>query len=338
MSRAAEVARRLGEGATVDELAVEWGVTTDSIRRYDRTGRELGVIPEVVSQPIPDIDISNIWDAIEGQTVKEIARSQSQGQASLKFDTQDPIGISFLSDQHLGSLGADMGRMREDAAIIRETPNLFAVLSGDFLDNFIVPKLVGPMRDAVIPIETQWMLVEHYLEMFDDKILAVVGGNHDAWAKKFSGVDVLEKLVKKRKVLHDDSEWQLELNVGPERYKMAIRHKAKYNSVYSETHSAKQLLRLARVPADVEIVVLSHTHNPALEHFRWGANGPRLVIRTGTYKLGDPFVREVGFSPGGHMIPTVILHAGEHYFEGVNRIESAARYLGSIIGNESSLT
>jgi hypothetical protein len=186
------------------------------------------------------------------------------------------------------------------------------------------------MRDAVIPIKTQWKLVEHYLEMFGDKILAVVGGNHDAWSKKFSGVDVLEELVKKRKVLHDNSEWQLTLKVGHENYKMAIRHSAKYTSAYNETHSAKQLWRMARIPADVDVVVVSHTHNPSIEEFIWGANGPRLAIRTGTYKLGDCYVREIGFSPGGYAIPTVILHPNFHHCEAVTRIESASRYLDSL--------
>ena len=276
------------------------------------------------------MDTEAIWAAIENQTPKEIARHRARGKATLAFATKCPIGVTLLSDQHLGSLGADMGRMREDAAIIAETPNLFAVLSGDFLDNFIVPKLSGPMRDSVIPIKTQWKLVEHYLDMFGDKILAVVGGNHDAWSKRFAGIDVLEQLVKKRKVLHDDSEWQLTLNVGRETYKIAIRHSAKYTSAYNETHSAKQLWRMARIPADVDVAVVSHTHNPSIEEFIWGANGPKLAIRTGTYKLADSFEREIGFSPGGYAIPTVVFHADTHYCEAVKRIESASRFLDSL--------
>jgi len=48
---------------------------------------------------------------------------------------QSPVALAFVGDVHLGSNGTDYERAFREAEIISTTPQMYAVLCGDLLDN-----------------------------------------------------------------------------------------------------------------------------------------------------------------------------------------------------------
>ena len=316
-------------GMGIREIADSLSVKEETISRYLRSAPKseepvihIDLPPEALAETPEDL-----WNAVKScsATPQKVAHNNK---AKITIETDSPIGLVFLTDQHLGSAKADMARMEHDAKVIAETPGLYAVLGGDLIDNFIFGgKMLSTVLDAEVRIEKQWALAEHYLSMFGDKILAIVAGNHDNWTKRVAGIDYLHKLARKKRVLYDPHEWQLKFKVGKVMYNILLRHQARFNSSYNLTHVCKQLLRMGRYKDIPDVVVLGHHHTAALEYWIWGGR-PRLAIRTGSYKLEDEFAVAHAFDTTQlHMAPTAVLYPDKFEMLGLPDIDTAAEFI-----------
>lgn len=232
--------------------------------------------------------------ALAAQRQRE-ALQDKRRRARISFPPE-PVALVFLSDLHFGSPGTDYRAAREDAELIARTPGMWAIFHGDGIDNFVASTLAHARRGAPVTLAQEWALLRGWLEWLGGKLLATVSGNHDAWTQKLAGVDYLQNLLPPH-VLYDPAELVLTLEVGRARWRVLIRHKTRYNSIYNALHGIKQTVRLGQHDAD--IAVAGHVHRGAV-YEPWYMHGKRrLAILTGAYKVDDDYAREEGFLGGG---------------------------------------
>ena len=333
MGRAQQAADLLARGWSVGKIAEYWKVEKDSVRRYLSSAKQYGLKSAQVvveSRPAPPKKPEDVWTEMEVATSNHLAESDTKNKARIRIDTDKPVGIAFIGDQHIGGMGVDMAAMRRDAEIIAATPNMFAILGGDLLDNFILRKMAHVSRDNRFSIEEQQRAALHYLDTLGPSLLAVTGGNHEAWTQKESGVDILARLVDQcgqENLLYDPHRWRIELALGDYEYGIGIQHKAKGNSEINPTLGPKKALFLGVFDASTHVSVAFHTHTPSIETIHWGENGRRLAIKGSTYKMRDVFGLEHGFPATASWIPSAFFWPDRFHYEGQVDVENAAGYL-----------
>ena len=266
-----------------------------------------------------EFDGPSEWARAEKRGVNNIRKAQKRGKFNVSFDS-GPIAISVISDQHIApNTACDFVRMKEDAELIRNTPGFYAVFGGDGVDNHI------KHRSAMIGSRTnpdeQWRLFDYYLQLFGDKILAVISGNHDAWTAQIGGVDYLSKLAEKNKICYAPAEARLNINVAGQEYKMVVRHQTgRFNSSLNQTHAVKRFYEYCEDTFD--ICVIGHHHEAAVEMFiRHGLK--RYAARPGSYQISSPYSHQYGFANAIPTCPTFILFPKERRMIGFADVRDA---------------
>lgn len=279
------------------------------------------VKPVVTSEYQPP-ETSGRWEQIAEENAEKIRRVQQQGRISVSF-SHGLVGLVAVSDQHIApGTACDMRRMKADAELIRDTPGLYCVLGGDGVDNHI------KHRSAVLhgkAIETQWELYEEYLAILGPKVLAVISGNHDHWTQQFAGVDMVARLAKNGSVCYAPHEAFLTVRVGPQTYRVAIRHQYRFNSATNQTNAVKRWWDMG--PEEWDIGILCHHHESALEPFvRHGKT--RWAARPGSYQVTSDHSRQYGFNDTRPTCPTFILFPDRNHVIGFPDVSDAVWALG----------
>ena len=266
-----------------------------------------------------EFDGPSEWARAERKGVSNIRKAQKRGKFNVSFDS-GPIAISVISDQHIApNTACDFVRMKEDAELIRNTPGFYAVFGGDGVDNHI------KHRSAMIGSRTnpdeQWRLFDYYLQLFGDKILAVISGNNDAWTAQIGGVDYLSKLAEKNKICYAPAEARLNINVAGQEYKMVVRHQTgRFNSSLNQTHAVKRFYEYGEETFDIGVI--GHHHEAAVEMFiRHGLK--RYAARPGSYQISSPYSHQYGFANAIPTCPTFILFPKERRMIGFADVRDA---------------
>lgn len=245
----------------------------------------------------------------------------------IKFDTW-PVGIAFVADNHIGAEGTDYRRMFAEAELMASTPNLYVVQVGDLVDNMIIGKLMRERMSTSVTIPEEWALAKRYLELLGGKLLAVVGGNHDAWTKAVAGFDQLREMVALQKPgkLYDAHELYFQINVGTVAWPVRIRHKWGYHSILNPTHGIERGFERDQ-SRPFTLGVGAHTHVSGLSR-QFNAGGRTgLAVLCGSYKVHDNYAMQLGApTPNGSTAVTVIFHP-EHGMVGYDRLETAVERL-----------
>lgn len=306
-------------------LAKELGINPGNLKsawlRYkDRKPH----VPASVTSPAAqfDTDPAELWKRAEGVTDKDVAKTLVERFVDVTIQDDRPIGIPFISDQHIATRGpVQLKAMRQDAELIAQTEGMYPVLGGDGPDNHI--KHLAAMIAAGSKVSEQWVLYDHYLGMFRD-ILAVISGNHDDWTPDVAGVNKVSDLARARKIHYSPDEVVIRLSLNGQPYRLGIRHQYRMNSSYNLTHACKQWLRMGQDDWDVGVVC--HHHEAAVEPFmhqsvlRWAG-------RPGSYQVLSGYSRRYGHNQSRPTCPTFILYPGERRIQGFPDVWDAASYL-----------
>jgi len=263
------------------------------------------------------------------KTEKALLRERGVG-----FNGDKPIGIAFISDQHINEHDkTGWRRMMEDADKVRQTPGLYAVLGGDAVDNHCA--ITAAMLLSGSRPSREWEMFEEYLGVFGQgKVLLAVGGNHDLWTRKLTGYDPAQKLCKLASIPYFPHEGFLKLIIGKNKYIVGVRHKFRCHSMYNETHAVKQWLRFGDVRWHVG--VLSHHHKSAIEVFYDGGE-KRIAVRPGSYQTETDFAVSIGAPRAMPLCPVVVFMAGRHEmvpFAGLT--DEATRFLQLVRGGKNA--
>jgi hypothetical protein len=299
-----------------------------------RAARSPAVAEQIGEPDRPDVTplwkgegVADLWAKAEEQN--EVAVNKAITRSKFEVDLgNDPVGISFVSDQHISvSNSVCLRKMREDAELIAESPGLYACVGGDGVDNHV------KHRSALLAAKStpgeQWLLYEYYLGLFAHKIIAMISGNHDAWTKGFAGLDMVHWIAEKNRICYAPAEAHLDVTVGGYEYLVSFRHQYRMNSSFNETHAVKQWLRHGDTPFDVGCVC--HHHTPALEEgLVMGEH--RIFCRPGSYQITSAHSRQYGYNITTPTCPTVIFYPGERKLMGFYSVRDAAKWLRMELG------
>ena len=280
----------------------------------------------VESQWKDDYDPVKAWESAEKRGRKAIRKAINNGVFDVNFE-KGPIAISVISDQHIapGST-CNFERLREDAELIRDTPGFYAVFGGDGVDNHI--KHRSALIHAQSSPDQQWKLFDHYLQLFGDKILTIISGNHDAWTAQIGGVDFLGEIAKQNKICYAPAEARLNISVAGQEYKMMVRHQTgRFNSSLNQTHAVKRHYEYGTDLFDIGVIC--HHHEAACEAFiRHGLK--RYAARPGSYQILSPYAHQYGYSRAIPTCPTFILFPEERRIIGFDDVKDAVWAWGNL--------
>jgi len=323
------------EGRTVEDI--DWQEEAEEMRRSSNVPVKV-YTEEPVDKQRPVVtsewddddkeDVAEMWKRAEARNEKAVKRVMHRARFHTDLGDDEPIVISFISDQHIDSGSAVcLKRMREDAELIKETPNVYALLGGDGVDNHI------RHRAAVLAARSQptdqWKMYDHYLQIFDGKILAMISGNHDAWTFQHAGVDMVQRIAEAQKICYAPAEAHMDIKMGSYTYKVSFRHQYRMNSSFNETHSVKQWLRHGEVQFDVGCVC--HHHTPAMEE-ALVAGQHRFFCRPGSYQLTSHYSRQYGYNLTTPTCPSVVLYPNERKMVGFYNIRDAVKWVRMELG------
>jgi transposase len=248
-------------------------------------------------------DWSASWHASEKDNAKRIEAARERHTFDLDIPSDKPVAFSFISDQHITTGNTvDLQRMREDAELIASSEGVYAILGGDACDNHIKHR-VAILASRCQPSD-QWRLFDFYLSIFASKIAVVISGNHDLWTDQIGGVDVLRRIILDKRLHYAPDEARLNVTVGGQLYKLAVRHQYRFNSTMNQLHTVKQWWRFGEEEFDVGCVC--HHHEPAAEDFL--AHGQwRWACRPGSYQITSGYSRQFGYNRTFPTCPTVVL-------------------------------
>ena len=275
-------------------------------------------------------EIHDVWASIEEMSSSSISNMENARWAEINFNANRYIGVALASDQHIGNTFTDHERMREDADLIRTTPNCFVIHAGDFIDNFMTDKPRPTMKQK-IPPSIQWKLCDHYLSMFGDKILAVVAGNHDLWTSGLTDYDPLSKKILDMNVIYHQHELNIRLVVNNIPYNFSIRHMRRGNSSIHPARIVKKMWEDGE--CDFDIGVIGHHHTPVIEPFaRHGLE--RWAIRPGSYKVIDGYAEMLGFPADRTTCPMAILSPDRRHIQVFTDLRDGVSTLKTLNGDK----
>jgi len=261
-------------------------------------------------------DIENLWDYVEeNQHIKRSDFPQI-------FLPNKPFAIVFLSDLHIGSSGVDYKQVRIDAETVKNTENMYAVFHGDGIDNWIIPKLAPLQRGQLIPFDKEIALFKAWLTTIQEKLIAVVAGNHDNWTTKMSGIDWLHGIVAPH-ALYDSQQMIFDVNFGGKSLRICVRHKWRGTSIHNPTHG----LERASKDIDADIYVGGHTHIGTLFRGFVVRNKYRIAVLTGTYKNHDNFARELNLPDSMHSGSGAVIVDVDGTMTWTQNVQEAAAYV-----------
>lgn len=245
---------------------------------------------------------TGLWDKKAQASREYITNFRGKNTITISVPLHRWIGVAFIADMHLGSDGVDYDRARRDAEEIGRRDDMFAILGGDGIDNFITPKIISALIDSSSNPAQELALLDEYVGFFNDSILAMISGNHEDWSYALSGIDCLEGIAKKHRILYSKADYHITLKFDKVSYRLYIRHKYRFNSSYNLTHAVKQMLRMSSYTFDIGVI--GHHHEAAVEFFIW-KDRYRLAIRNGSYKIADGHSRKEGYNGATCIMPAV---------------------------------
>lgn len=229
------------------------------------------------------------------------------------------ISIVPLADLHIGSLYTDYNSMKNDVEYISNMPCTYVILLGDLIDNMIWKKSDA---DELTGVKMQLLLLEEIFNKLQDKIIAIITGDHEKFTEVASELDIYRDYFHKFSI---DWGTRLIIHVNSNQYRILARHRYRYNSSQNLTNTVKRMMEKVN---DADIGIVAHTHIPAYEMF-YLRGTPRYAIRVGSYKRGDNFLEKNSILEGTPIFPTILLGTDKHYINVVSSPQEANFYISN---------
>ncbi len=278
-----------------------------------------------------------VWRRVSERSERRLEWEKSRHHNRTLLSGGLPVGISFISDQHITTDGSsNLKQMEEDARVVADTPGMYAIMGGDSVNNHIKHRS-AILNTASVP-SVEYQLFEHYLSMFgENKILAIISGNHDDWSKDSAGVDMIGMIARSNGLLYapdfvvlsvglaDSSEKGEETSLTT--YRIKVRHKYRFESSFNLGHAIKRMWEMDS--DDFDVGVLCHKHEGHIETFSKHGQ-QRWAIRPGSYQEHSVYARRHGYSASVPSCPTVIFNPRERGMIALQNVNVASKVLTSL--------
>ena len=256
------------------------GARASNLKMVDATQEES------VEYPIEDLIASSA-----GKQTKESKAARHRRTIELPAE---PVGIMCFGDPHVDNEGCDWAQLYDHVSLGQRTEGVLAACVGDMQDNWI-GRLARIYSESSCTASDGWRLSEWFLSSM--QWIAMVGGNHDAWAHG-PGVDPMKWLTDKCGVMcyaPDEIRISLTWRGEPELEPVVwvLRHDFGGRSWYHPTHGPH---KEAMLDGKCHILTAGHIH-------QWGELTTEQrhgrvtnAIRVRGYKRQDAFAISKGFS------------------------------------------
>lgn len=186
-----------------------------------------------------------------------------------KFPDRQNIKVYPIADVHLGAIECMEDMWGKFCKMILADKNAYLILAGDLINNNVRNSLGSPFEQVYRP-RTQKQLMVEYLAPLRDRILCMVGGNHEARTIKDTdsspAYDIAAKLDLEH-VFREDMAF-LKIAFGDSRgdgkknpcYTFCVVHGAG-SSIYT-TNAAMRAERFGMAIDGCDCVIEGHIHKP----------------------------------------------------------------------------
>jgi len=237
------------------------------------------------------------------------------------------IIICPLYDMHIGEPACDIEMVEKEIEFIKNTPNAYAIIGGDVIDN-TTKNSIGDVYRAKLTPQQQLEQICAYLKPIKNKIIAMVSGNHEERTWRESGIDLLGcvamNLGIEERYAEEGAVIFIKYGFKKTRTKKQNGYIPLQYTIYA-THGAgggrklgAKANRLYDVGdiIDVDCVVCGHTHEPICfkkTFFRIDQTQQtviekeRLYVNTGSFLKYASYAEKKGYSPSARVMPKVYL-------------------------------
>ena len=231
------------------------------------------------------------------------------------------IEIHPLADLHIGDMSCDFKAILDELEYIKNTPNCYCVLDGDLMDTAIASSIGDTYASSHTPMEQ----LKECVNLFDpikNKILAVVGGNHENRIYKTDGIDITELMCHQLGIADRYSPTTALIFM---RFGRDSKHNRKMCYTMYMTHGAgggrkeggkiNRLADLATI-VDADIYLMAHTHSPAAFRNCFYRADPRnnnitktehLFVNTAAWLRYGGYGDKQGYKPASNINPVICL-------------------------------
>ncbi len=234
----------------------------------------------------------------------------------------EAIEILPLADFHIGDSLSDWELIQNLLKRVEERPNCYCILGGDLMDTAIASSIGDTYAANIQPMEQLKFCVKLF-EPIKDKILAVVGGNHESRVYKNDGLDMTQVMCSQLGIgaRYSATTVMLFARVGkdvetrhnnrPIVYRIYVAHGS--GGGRKEGSKIQRLVDLSEI-VDADLYICAHTHLPATlktDFYRTHKNMLQLVTHTfvntaAALKYGG-YGDTKGYRPASKAYPTIIL-------------------------------
>lgn len=248
-----------------------------------------------------------------------------------QIPTTEDITLFPLFDVHYGSQECMEDRFREFVDMLANTPNAYAVIGGDILDNGTRNGITNIFR-ATMPPSAQKREIAKILEPARDHLLCATGGNHERRSGKDCDdnplLDIMAKLDLEH--LYRENMVFLKVQLGRQETTGGSRTKSDYRPSYTfcVTHGAgggmlpggtiNRNERFGYVLDGIDAVIVGHSHRPMLSqpgkivvdsrNNRVSVVPFKVIVATSWLDYGDYAMQKM-LLPTSHVLQKITLSA-----------------------------
>lgn len=230
------------------------------------------------------------------------------------------IEIHPLADLHIGDMCCEYKRILEELDYIKNTPNCYCVLDGDLMDTAIASSIGDTYSSTHNPMEQLQECVNLFAPI-KDKIIAVVGGNHENRIYRSDGIDITQLMCSQLGISdrYSPTTALVFIRFGDDK-----KHRKVCYSLYmthgngggrKEGGKINRLADLAGI-VDADIYLMAHVHQPAAFRNRFYRCDPQnssaqlvehLFVNTAAWLNYGGYGDKAGFKPASTINPTIVL-------------------------------
>ena len=213
----------------------------------------------------------------------------------INFNGERPITLALIGDVHAGSDTCDYELFGATIELVKNHPDVKAVLMGDLIDAFFWNQaLQGDMLNH----NEQLAYMQSALDSIQGQIVGAFKGNHERWSEKSTVSPLYYKWIETYKSPYFDGKGILQMNFPNVRYNLEGSHRFPGNSMYNDNHPQMREARFGQQGLD--IYVSAHTHKKSYHSQFVNVAGERLqqhYINVGTFKGHDGYGADMGYDP-----------------------------------------
>lgn len=262
-------------------VADRMGISRSKAQRLLKVPDAEEASPGLPVFPDSDIPADEILDHMEKRFQQRLQHDTALKWFSIKMRTDDPIGLCFVGDPHIGDNGCNIKLLREDCRTMKVTPGVYAVNLGDTANNWggYLVKLYAEQDSSR---ETEQRLARWFLQESDVPWLIWLQGNHDLMDGEFS--TYLKTLNAHQIPMLDwRAQFKLVFPNGKEA-KIDAAHNHRGTSIYNKLHGQK---RAALWEENADVYVAGHHHNCAITQEELDDGRWVTMMRARGYKWVD---------------------------------------------------